>query len=254
MVAPEQGNGYSNAGSARLEQARYKLARGQDPSASVQAAVALLNRGLRRAPDFIDFWVNLGWAYSLAAQYADAVGRDPQPSLEAAAEALAAALQHNPNSGEAWLYRGATRATTARFHARNRKGKDTDFSAAAKAYQKAIELSPEEPEYRLALGHFCREWAVWRTAAGLAKEPALGCALQQVSPLVGLRSAWPEVQVLDASLHLLQAQLAGPGDKRKEEAALAAEKFKAALALNPNLTARWKSQSELAQRLAAPPR
>ena len=253
-VAPEQGNGYSNAASAWLELAQYKLARGQDPSASVQAAVALLNRGLRQAPDFIDFWVNLGWAYSLAAQSADVARRDPQPSLGAAAEALAAALQHNPNSGEAWLYRGATRATTARFHARTGTGKDTDFSAAAKSYKKAIELSPEEAEYRLALGHFCREWAQWRAAAALPPEPALGCALQQVSPLIALRPAWPEVQVLDASLHLLQAQLAGPGEKRRAEAAVAAEKFKAALALNTNLTARWKSQSELAQRLTAPPR
>ena len=43
-------------------------------------------------------------------------------------------------------------------------------------------------------------------------------------------------------------------DDATPEAALAAEKFKAALALNTNLTARWKSQSELAQRLTAPPR
>mgnify|MGYP000703410677 CR=1 FL=1 len=250
-VAPEQANGYSNIGSALLERAYFDLARAQDPSPRVSEAVAVVKKGLAQAPDLADAWVNLSWAYTIAAEYALLQGGDPRPSLNEAAVAIENALKHNPSSGEAWLYRGSVRATTAQQRARRGQGRDEDFTAAVRAYQQAIELSPDQPEYRLPLGHFCREWAQWRKEARQDPQPALALGAEQAERLLAARAQWPDAQVLRASLQLVRAQLSESSEARGAAAAQAAADFTAALAANGNLAARWQAAADKAQRLAA---
>jgi serine/threonine-protein kinase len=131
----------------------------------------------------------------------------------------------------AWLYQGEARGLRARWRARRGQGRAEDFEEAAHAFEKALTLRPEREDYRVAFGHFCREWALWRRAASLAPAPALERGRALADEVLAHRPAWADALLLRASLG--RALEPEPLDTGRED-------LERALALNPQLAPWWE--------------
>jgi eukaryotic-like serine/threonine-protein kinase len=250
-VAPEQGFAYSNLGEAFALRAWLQRARDEDPRASVHAAAAAITQAIARLPDHPTFQANLATAHTILAGYELEHGRDPRSSLAVAGAALQRALAINPDDPATQRVLGELRGLAARLHAQRGQFAAGEFEAAADALRRAIELAPEGLEARLALGELCRAWALAARAAGGEPGPPLRLGLELADGLLASRPRWPDLQLLHASLLVIQAQLAADPGERRALAARAADDFASAFAVNPALARRWRGQAARARQLAA---
>jgi serine/threonine-protein kinase len=239
--APEQGYGYANVGDSLEMRAVFRRARGEDPAPELRAAIDSTRQALDRIPDHATFWAQLGMAHALLAADAVEHQRDPEPALAQAQSALRNALQRNPKEPLAQRYVAETRALRAL------RGKDpAGLDAAAQAFQAAIDLSPDDLDVRLAFARFYERWAAQ------LHDPltALTRGLALVNAVLAIRPALPDALIVRASLSMIQAQAALPGEAQRAHAASAAHDFTQALTRQPALEKRWAGRARLAHQLA----
>jgi serine/threonine-protein kinase len=231
-VAPQQGFGHHNVGEAHAERATYRARSGEDPRPDLLAAEAAYQKASELLPGGAHFPASLARVHARRADFALARAGEPRGSLDQAEAALRQAFERGPREPLAWLVQGEVRGLRARWLARQRKARAEDFEEAARSFEKALELEPRRLDYRVAFGHFCREWAAWRKEAGLEPHPAVERGLALADEVLAARPRWADALLLRASL--------------REEAGLAREAredLDQALALNPRLTEAWKRRS-----------
>ncbi|MFP2925026.1 serine/threonine protein kinase, partial [Pyxidicoccus sp. 3LG] len=125
---------------------------------------------------------------------------EPRASLDRAEAALRQAFERGPREPLAWLVQGEVQGLRARWLARQQRARAEDFEAAAHAFEEALELEPERLDYRVAFGHFCHAWAMWRRTAGLEPRPALERGLALADEALASRPRWADALRLRASL------------------------------------------------------
>jgi serine/threonine-protein kinase len=226
--APQQGYAYNNICEVHLERASYQRWAGAEPGPELQAAEAACRKAGELQPGLATPWSNLARVHLMRAELELERGRDARRGLERAEESLRGAFERNPQEAQAWLYQGEARGLRARWRARQARAED--FEEAARSFEKALELEPRRLEYRVAFGHFCREWARWRKDAGLDPRPALERGLALANAVLTARPRWADALLLRASL------------RQVGEAPGAREDLEQALALNPQLAPWWKRQ------------
>ena len=230
-AAPQQGFGQNNLGEVLVERALYRRFAGEDPGADIQTAEAAYRKAFALLPGLAGPWANLARAHATLAAFELEQGRDPRRSLERAEQALRGAFERNANEPQAWLYQGEVRGIRARWLARKHQAHAGDFEEAARSFEKALELKPRRLDYRVAYGHFRREWARWREESGLDPGLALERGVALSDEVLAARPSW-------AAALLLRASLRQGGDGRHR----AQEDADRALALNPHLAPWWKLQ------------
>ena len=245
---PDSEFAYDNLGEVLTLRAWYQRARGEDPGASVAGAVAVLNQAIRRVHDHPTFWADLGMAHAILAGYQLEHGKDPEPDLGLASEAIDRALKLARDDAQSRLYLGEVRGLYARLAAR--QGRADGLAAAAKLFENAIAISADNQDYGLVFGQFCRAWAEWQQRAGLDPGTPLRRGLELTKQLLARHPHWPDAQVLQGSLTLLQAQGAPSGPQRKQLATAAVSDLSEALTNNAALSGPWDNQFKLAQQLA----
>ncbi|WP_163999972.1 serine/threonine-protein kinase [Pyxidicoccus caerfyrddinensis] len=253
-VAPQQAYGYNNLGEVWAMRATFQLAQREDPGASVRAAVEAYEHALELMPDDADLWANLARAHGVNATWAQERGGDPRRDVARAEEALARARALNPRLGSAWRYLGEARAVRARWLARQGSARDADFEEAEAAFRQALELAPAQLEYRLAAGHFHRQWAEWKERQGGDSTPALQRGLELAGHVLAARPRWARARVLRASVLLALARTSAPAEQRQAWSDEAREDLEGALAHNPHLVPAWQGLLPPSpERLAGPP-
>jgi eukaryotic-like serine/threonine-protein kinase len=249
--APQQGFGYNNLGEVHVERATYRRFAGEDPRLDVQTAEAAYRKSFELLPGLAEPWSNLARAHSTLAAFELEQGRDPRRSVERAEEALRGAFERNAGEAQAWLYQGEVRGIRARWLARQHQARAGDFEEAARSFEKALELRPQRLDYRVAFGHFCREWALWQKESGLDPSPTLKRGLALADEVLAARPSWADALLLRATL-LQEVELPGlTPEQRTASRQSAREAADLALALNAHLASWWKRQ--FAQGLAAAP-
>lgn len=246
---PQLPFGYNNLGEAFTRKASYQVARGEAPDSSLREAEKALRRAIDKAPGSAIPWANLATVHRLRAAFELSRGRDPLPSLAEATEAVRAALERNPQSPQAWREQGETLGLRARWGALRGPGRAEDFDAAARAFERALQLAPERQEYRVALGHFCREWASWLAKTGQPSEATARRGLALVEAVLEARPGWPTARLLRATLRGALSAGTFPLEEQREWWRGAEEDFTQALASNPNLAPEWGEARERFRRL-----
>ncbi|HYO58059.1 protein kinase domain-containing protein [Archangium sp.] len=241
-VAPQQAFAYHNLGEVRVTRATFQLARREDPGPGLSQAVESYREALELLPGDADLWANLARAHGLRATWALERGEEPGPELARAEEALARARELNPRLGNAWRYLAEARGVRALWRARQDKARAEDFEEAAKAWQQALELEPRKLEYRLAAGHFHRDWAGWKERRGEDPLPALKQGLALAGQALDARPRWARARVLRASLLLALAGRDTPAGQRQTWEDQAREDLEQALAHNPHLGPAWRGR------------
>ncbi|NMO22715.1 protein kinase [Pyxidicoccus fallax] len=223
-VAPQQGFGHHNLGEAHAERAIWLARSGEDPRPDLQAAEVAYQEASALLPGGAHYPASLARVHARRAAFELEHGKEPRGSLDRAEAALRQAFERGPREPLAWLVQGEVRALRARWLAR-----PEDFEDAARSFEKALELEPRHLDYRIAFGHFCRDRAAWRKAAGREPLPSLERGLALVDEVLAARPRWADALLLRASL--------------REEAGVtreAREDLERALALNPRLISEWK--------------
>jgi serine/threonine-protein kinase len=246
--APDHAFGFGNLGETLAQRAWFERARGEDPSVSVAEAASALDQAIAMMPNTPTFWADRAMAYAVLAAYELDHGRDPQASLDEASRATASALDNAPGDVQSLRYRGETEGIRARFLARQGLHK-ADFAAAAQAFQKALDLEPDNPDTKLAFGHFCRTWAIALREGGEDPGPALVRGLALANDVLARHPAWPDALILRAGLALVQAQSSTGAANRRAQARRAVQDFTAALASHPALARLWEPQQAAAAAL-----
>ncbi|PTL75542.1 serine/threonine-protein kinase [Vitiosangium sp. GDMCC 1.1324] len=227
-VAPQQGFGHHNVGEAQAERATYRALSGEDPRPELQAAEAAYLKAIELLPGGAYYPASLARVHARRAAFELEHGWTPQRSLEQAEAALRQAFERGPQEPLAWLVQGEVRGLRARWLARQRQARAEDFEEAARAFEKTLELEPRRLDYRIAFGHFCREWAAWRRETGLEPHSALKRGLALADEVLAARPLWADALLLRASLR----EEAGETGFRED--------LERALTLNPHLTGWWK--------------
>ncbi len=232
-VAPQQGFGHHNVGEAHAERATWRALTGEDPRPDLLAAETAYREASALLPGGAHYPASLARVHARRAAFELEHAGEPRGSLDRAEAALRQAFERGPREPLAWLAQGEVRGLRARWLARQRRARPEDFEQAAHAFEKALELEPQRLDYRVAFGHFCREWAAWRRTAGLEPRPALERGLALADEVLAARPRWADALLLRSSL--------------REEAGLtrqAREDREQALALNPRLTATHPLQGQ----------
>jgi serine/threonine-protein kinase len=239
-VAPKLADTYNNLSYLHATRARYLHARGQPSLPSVRAALQASREAQKLAPkDFLTL-TNLGRATQLLAAFTLEAQGDPQPHLTQALETHLQALAQAPGHAYVQLYLAEARALQARWQARQGQGTDRNFEEAARTYQEAIQRSVTPQDFRLALVHLHREWALWRQQAGLEPQAPLEQGLALAGEVLAARPAWAEARALRASLQLLRFK---PRPDAAPEDSRALQELRDALRANPNLRSTWERLS-----------
>ncbi|ATB37221.1 protein kinase [Cystobacter fuscus] len=235
-VAPQQGFGQNNVGEAHAERATYRDLSGEDPGPDLQAAAVAYQQASELLSGGAHFPANLARVHARRAAFELEHEQDPRRSLERAEAALRQAFERGTKEPQAWLTQGEVQGLRARWRAHQRRARAEDFEEAARSFEKALELEPRRLDYRVAFGHFCREWASWRREAGLDPLPALRRGLTLANEALAARPDWADALLLRASLR----ERSGSTGLDPEEQHEAQTDLERALALNPHLTGWWK--------------
>ncbi|MBN1205082.1 MAG: protein kinase [Myxococcaceae bacterium] len=235
-LAPQDQWAYMNLSHLHATRAVYLHARAEDPRPSARAALEAAREAAQRAPEHAYPLINLGYASQLLAAFTLEAQGDPRPYLAEALEQLQKALERAPGVAETRLHLAGTRAVQARWQARQGRAVDKDFEQAAQSYEQAIQSSGRHPDYRLAFGRFCRDWASWRQQAGLDPHPPLEQGLEQADAVLAARPEWAEARALRASL---QIRLSNSRPSAAPQLSRALQELREALVANPNLKHRW---------------
>ena len=227
-VAPQQGFGHHNLGEVHAERALYRGLSGEEPLAELQAAEAAYLKASELLPGDAHSVASRARVHAMRAAFELEHARDPRRSLERAEAALRQAFERGAREPLAWLTQAEVRGLRARWLARQRQARAEHFEEAARSFEKTLELAPRRLDYRMAFGHFCREWASWRRHAGLDPLPALERGLTLADEVLAARPHWADALLLRASLR----EEAGAREARAD--------LERALALNPHLAAWWK--------------
>ncbi|MCP3145181.1 serine/threonine-protein kinase [Pyxidicoccus xibeiensis] len=235
-VAPREGFGHNNLGEVHVERATYRVLAGEAPDTDLREAEAAYLKAIDLLPGLALPRANLARARFTRALFELERGTEPHASLDGAEEALRGAFERNAQEAQAWLYQGEVRGARARWRAQRREAREEDFGEAARAFEKALELEPRRLDVRVAFGHFCREWALWRKQAGQDTRPPLTRGLALTDAVLAARPEWADALLLRAAL----GEVAGEARSRED--------LVRALALNPGLEPWWKRR--FARRLA----
>jgi eukaryotic-like serine/threonine-protein kinase len=246
---PTQGHGQGNLGEVYILRAAFERSSDADPTASVNAAVQMLNQAIANVPH-PTFRANLAMAYTIVAGYYLEHGRDPQPSLDQAAAALAPVLRDSASHAQVQLYLAEIQGLGARVAARNGRGAPADFARTAHAFENALTLATDIQDSAIVFGMFCRAWAGFLRETGRDPEPALARGFMLADQILKLRPRWPDALVLRASLTLVAAQQASDVGERRRRAEHARKDFDAAFATQRALQRRWAAAAAQAQQLA----
>nr|WP_255207975.1 serine/threonine-protein kinase [Myxococcus sp. AM009] len=192
QVAPQQGFGHHNVGEAHAERATYLARSGEDPRPDLQAAEAAYQQASALIPGGAHYPASLARVHVRRAAYALEHAGEPRASLDRAEAALRQAFERGPREPLAWLVQGEARGLRARWLARQQRARAEDFEEATRSFEKALELEPQRLDYRVAFGHFCREWAAWRRTAGLEPRPALERGLTLADEVLAARPRWED--------------------------------------------------------------
>jgi hypothetical protein len=227
-------------------------------------------------------------AYLAASKGAEVPSTEYVAALVAFYEGHLDAAPHHLDAiggGRAWFYEAPelrgdillARALTLRDQGDSERAR-SDFEAGRKAYAAAItvgesvsavheslgeleyaamamelygqDLAPENLDYKLAFGQFCRAWAALQQEMGRDPGASLPRGLALANQVLATRPAWPDAQILRATLLVLQAQRPAEVAERRERGTQAADDFARALAIHPALEKVWKRQVTQAQQLA----
>lgn len=172
-LAP-QAHAYNNLGQVHATRATYLSARGEEPTASLRAAVASFEKALQENSDTFLARINLGKVLQSPARSELKRGRDPEPFLLRADKELRAALDYNPKSAEAWRYLAETHMLRVQWKQRQGRAREEDFEAVARDFEKSLELAPDSLDSALAFAALHHTWALWmKKDAGRAPAPQL---------------------------------------------------------------------------------
>lgn len=248
QVAPRQVFGYLNQGDLLLWKARWE----PSPAAALttlQAADAVLKKGLAVAPGHRRMLTNLGQVEAVRVAILSRLGGDPRPSLRRGEAILAGVLRQAPRDPEALLGLGELRWASAKGRTHQGQGAGADFAAARAAYQQVVEVRPGSPESLLALAGVCLDQAEWERSTG--REPSTSLAEGQVwlNRAQQARPHWAEAIALQGSLYL-EAALASPTGARAGKAKQAWQAFELAFSHNGNLAWAWKGKASRARQEA----
>ncbi|ATB43721.1 hypothetical protein CYFUS_009201 [Cystobacter fuscus] len=240
LMAPQQGFADNNMGEVYAQRALYLRRRGEDPSASVKAALEHYAHALERIPKQAQFRANMAKVHHTQAVWALEQGKDPSPSLDRASEALNQALELNPRMGYALRYQGEVQAVRARWLARKEQARGTDFEQAARFFQQAIEVNPEWQESSLlATGLLSQEWATWLARTGGDPIPVLREGLRRLDQVLAAHPHQAQAHAVRAHLMLTLAKRLDSPQEREARGSEARKELDLALALNPNLSPEW---------------
>ncbi len=230
LLAPKKYFGHTSLGRVHAWRAAYQLARGENPTASVLAAVKAYQQAITLVPHQAEPRASLGWSWKLLADYTLRQGGDPSESLQKASAALHEALRLEPHYPDTFLHLAEVQRLEALRKVRQQKARPEDFALVAATLQRGLDLQPRDQELRLALGRLYRDLASWQ------KEPlaTLEQGLTLAQALLQERPHWADVLLLRAGFTLARLETVAQPDPQALDQAR--QDIDRAQERNPHLT------------------
>lgn len=229
------------------------MERGEDPTASLDAAVRMAQQGLQQAPGDNALLNNLGTALRYRATWARQQGRDPRPDLLEAQQALERALER-PRFQDFLLNNlGCCYELQAEWEAAHGSDPTSAVQKAVDCFERASAIRPWVG-HRSSQGMTLATLARWERRQGRDPQPTLAAALQAFDQALALnpRSFRAHLAKASALVDLVEYRRSSTLPAEQETAA-AAHHLARATALSPQAQGEAASMKTRLRALARRP-
>lgn len=255
-ISPDRAEAWTMRGGMWTNRGLVKIYAGEDPAREHEAAVKDFEMAISLNSRDFEAWKSLGELWSNWGLYRKLGGGDPGESYSKAVRCLDSAIAINDAASEAWVRRGAVWKNWGAY----KVAIDTDASKeneqALSDLNKAVELNSTSYQAFWSRGSTYLNIAIARSIAMKDPTDDLNCALRDLDSAIQLNGSDWQSRCDRGNLHFSMAMHFEQNGKNSDAAdhyKYAAEDWKRALTLKPNLDSQLSAKIAHALKMSGVP-